>query len=72
MIRRPTVQVTSQPIAKVFVAGGWVTPVPTVPLERGVVAVVRFARECLLANARLQHQLLELTRDDTAETTAKD
>lgn len=45
---------------KVYVKGGWVERVPTIPFEDGVEAVVRFARECLRKNIDLQHQVLDL------------
>lgn len=45
---------------RVYLEGGWVERVATVPIDAGVAAVVRFARECWEENMRLNHQLLEL------------
>jgi hypothetical protein len=46
----------------VWVEGGWVPHTPTVPLEGGVAAVVRFATACWRMNLELQLELAESER----------
>lgn len=48
--------------SEVYVEGGWVDRVPTVPVDGGVAAVVRFARACWERNLSLQVASLEADR----------
>jgi hypothetical protein len=49
-------------VGQVWIPGGWVERVPTVPLEGGVQAVVRFAWACWVANLELQQELINSER----------
>ena len=61
-LRRLLTERAKQPLeGQVYVKGGWVDRVSTVPTDGGVEAIVRFADECWRRNIALQHQLLAYT-----------